>query len=107
MPLPPIDALQECLDFENFNSAQRPRGYLNPGWRRQYRAGAVLTQRANSGFDPNDPFWIITTDQSMIRGHNDIEEPVFVDFIRQVYDDLVRLKEAEPCGAARIAARSR
>ena len=33
----------------------------------------------------------------MIRDHNDIEEPVFVDFVRQVYDDLVRLKEAEPC----------
>jgi hypothetical protein len=33
----------------------------------------------------------------MIVSHNDIEEPVFVDFIRQLYDDLVRLKEAVPC----------
>ena len=74
-----------------------PGGYLQPGWRRSYRAGAVLTQRAQSNFDPNDPFWIVTTDQSLIRGHSDIEEPVFVDFIRQLYDDLVRLKEREPC----------
>jgi hypothetical protein len=33
----------------------------------------------------------------MIEGHSDIEEPIFVDFIRQLYDDLVRLKN--PCRA--------
>lgn len=95
---PTVDARQECAEFNAFNAAQRPNGYLIPGWQRRYRAGAVLTQRA--GYDPNEPFWIILTDQSMIRGHSDIEEPVFVDFVRQVYDDLVRLKEAEPCEAA-------
>ena len=57
----------------------------------------MLTHRASSEYDPNDPFWIVLTDQSMIRGHSDIEEPVFIDFVRQVYDDLVRLKESEPC----------
>ena len=71
--------------------------YLRPGWQRQYRTKAMLTHLAQSNFDPNDPFWIVTTDQSMIRSHSDIEEPVFVDFIRQVYDDVVRLKEAVPC----------
>jgi hypothetical protein len=64
---------------------------------RQYRTKAVLTQPTQSNYDPNDPFWIVTTDQSMIRSHSDIEEPVFVDFVRQVYDDVVRLKEAVPC----------
>jgi hypothetical protein len=57
-------------------------GYLKPGWQRRYRTGAVLT--TNSKFDPNDPFWIVATDKSMIESHNDIEEPVFVDFIRQL-----------------------
>jgi hypothetical protein len=70
-------------------------GYLKPGWRRRYRTGAVLA--TNSQFDPNDPIWIIATDKSMIEGHSDIEEPIFVDFIRQLYDDLVRLKESVPC----------
>jgi hypothetical protein len=74
---PPIDTHEECVEFERFNATERPDGYLKPGWRRHYRAGAVLTHRAGSGFDANDPFWIITTDQSMIREHNDIEEPVF------------------------------
>jgi hypothetical protein len=35
----------------------------------------------------------------MIQGHSDIEEPIFVDFLRQLYDDLVRLKESVPCRA--------
>src|SRR5215469_603836 len=97
---PTFDVRQECADFNAFNAGQRPNGYLIPGWQRRYRAGAVLTHRASSEYDPNDPFWIILTDQSMIRSHSDIEEPVFIDFVRQVYDDLVRLKEAEPCEAA-------
>ncbi|MBV8936037.1 MAG: hypothetical protein JO095_09560 [Alphaproteobacteria bacterium] len=97
---PTVNVRQECADFNTFNAGQRPNGYLVPGWQRRYEAGAVLTHRAGSGYDPNDPFWIILTDQSMIRGHSDIEEPVFIDFVRQVYDDLVRLKEAVPCEAA-------
>jgi hypothetical protein len=95
-PEPPaIDVDQECVDFARFNAQERVHGYLKPGWQRRYRTGAVLT--TNSKFDPNDPFWIVATDKSMIESHNDIEEPVFVDFIRQLYDDLVRLKEAVPC----------
>jgi hypothetical protein len=95
-PEPPaIDVDQECADFARFNAQERVHGYLKPGWQRRYRTGAVLT--ANSKFDPNDPFWIVATDKSMIEGHSDIQEPVFVDFIRQLYDDLVRLKEAVPC----------
>jgi hypothetical protein len=58
------------VDFARFNAQQRVHGHLRPGWRRRYRTGAVLT--ANSSFDPNDPFWIITTDKSMIQGHSDI-----------------------------------
>jgi hypothetical protein len=95
--LPPIDVDRECADFEDFVRTARPDGYLRPGWQRRYRTGAMLTHRADSRFDPNVPFWIVATDKSLIRDHNDIEEPAFVDFIRQVYDDLVRLKEAEPC----------
>ena len=95
--MPPLDVDQECRDFAQFNAGERPGGYLKPGWRRRYRTGAVLTQLAQSKFDANDPFWIVTTDQSMIRGHSDIEEPVFIDFVRQLYDDLLRLKDRVPC----------
>lgn len=105
--LPPIDVDEECRDFARFVARQRPGGYLKPGWQRRYRAGAVLTQRAGSRFDPNNPFWIVVTDQSLIRDHNDIEEPVFVDFVRQIYDDLIRLKESEPCVASPVSLAAR
>ncbi len=98
--LPPLDVDQECRDFARFNAEERPGGYLKPGWQRRYRTGAVLTQLGQSSFDANDPFWIVATDQSMIRGHSDIEEPVFIDFVRQLYDDLLRLKDAVPCAEA-------
>jgi len=44
----------------------------------------VLTQRASSEYDPKRSVLDHPHDQSMIRGHIDIEEPVFVDFVRQV-----------------------
>ena len=102
--LPPINVDEECRQFAQFNALKRPGGDLKLGWQRQYRTRAVLTQLAHSNYDPNDPFWIVVTDQSMIRNHSDIEEPVFVDFVRQLYDDLVRLKERVPCAPHPAAA---
>jgi hypothetical protein len=104
--LPPIDVDEECRQFAQFNAQERPGGYLSPGWQRQYRTRATLTQLAQSSYDPNDPFWIVTTDQSMIQSHSDIEEPVFIDFVRQLYDDMVRLKENVPCPDATPAPHS-
>ena len=104
--LPPIDVDEECRQFAQFNAQERPGGYLSPGWQRQYRTRATLRQLAQSSYDPNDPFWIVTTDQSMIQSHSDIEEPVFVDFVRQLYDDMVRLKENVPCSGATPAPHS-
>jgi hypothetical protein len=95
--LPPVYLSAECHDFAMFNAQERPNGYLRPGWQRRYRTGAVLTQLAQSNYDPNDPFWIITTDQSMIRSHNDIQAPIFVDFLRQFLDDMVRASNPIPC----------
>jgi hypothetical protein len=44
---------------------------------------------------------IVTTYKSMIESRNDIEEPFFSDFIRQLYDDSSASKRLgrveEPC----------
>jgi hypothetical protein len=79
----------ECRAHAAFEAQWRRGGYLLPGWTRHYSAGAVLSHRANSHFDANDPFWIVRADASVIAGHSDISEPVFVDFIRQLYDDAL------------------
>ena len=60
--------------------------------------GAVLSHRKDSGMDPNVPFWMVRAEASVIAGHSDIQEPIFVDFVRQLYDEL--LPEAVECGPA-------
>jgi hypothetical protein len=83
----------ECMARAKFEEKWRRDGYLQPGWTRQFSAGAVLSHRKESGkegaFDPNDPFWIVSADASVISSHSDISRPVFVDFVRQLYDDLL------------------
>jgi hypothetical protein len=81
--------LAECRDHAKFEAQWRRDGYLLPGWNRRYSAGAILSHRAASNYDANDPYWIVSTDKSVIDGHSDIDEPVFVDFVRQLYDDLL------------------
>ena len=88
----------ECEQRAAFEARWRRDGYLQPGWSRRYSAGALLRQRTDSGFNPNVPFWMVRADASVIADHGDIQEPVFVDFIRQLYDEL--LPEAVECGAA-------
>lgn len=89
----------ECEAKKQFESRWRRDGYLLPGWTRQFSAGAVLSHRKESHFDPNDPFWIVSADASVINGHSDISRPVFVDFVRQLYDEL--LLDDEICKTTR------
>lgn len=79
----------ECREHAAFEARWRRNGYLRPGWTRRYSAGAVLTHLGASRFDANDPFWIVRTDASVIADHSDIHRPVFVDFVRQLYDELL------------------
>lgn len=94
-PPPPWspDPAAECRQFQTFNAKYRPSGYLTSGWVRDYMSGAQLTQLGIARSNPNSPFWIVRADPSIIIDHNDIKEPVFEGFVRQVYDDLVLLKE--------------
>jgi hypothetical protein len=97
-------ARSECVAKARFEAEWRRDGYLQPGWTRQYSAGAVLSHRTGSTFDPNDPFWIVSADASVISAHSDIARPVFVDFVRQLYDDL--LPDDAVCKSARAARRT-
>jgi hypothetical protein len=89
----------ECEARAKFEAEWRRDGYLLPGWTRQFSAGARLKHLAESGYDPNDPFWIVSTNASMIAGHSDINEPQFVNFVSELYDGLLR--DRAVCGPAR------
>jgi hypothetical protein len=93
LSLPEPDPKAECSDFEAFNAEFRPLGYLSRGWVRRYASGAQLTHINDSKPDPNNPFWVVRADPSIIIDHNDIAEPVFEGFVRQLYDDIVLLKD--------------
>ena len=59
---------------------------LAPGWRRNFCGDTTLHQLKT---DPNSPIWNVTTDGAIIPGHNEITQPVFVSFVRQLYHDTV------------------
>ncbi|MXP65342.1 alpha/beta fold hydrolase [Roseomonas sp. M0104] len=94
---PEVLVRQECEAHEAFEARWRREGHLLPGWNRRYVAGAVLAHRADSGYDANNPFWIVHADAGVIADHSDIKQPIFVDFVRQLYDDL--LLDGSSCAA--------
>lgn len=59
---------------------------LLPGWQRNFCGNTVLRQIKT---DPNSPVWNVRTDAAIIPGHNEITQPVFVNFVRQLYHDTV------------------
>jgi hypothetical protein len=97
-----IDALgspdlgQENGMLQKFNHEQLDReGRRKPNWRRDYSAGAVLTHEHG---DPDNPFWVVSADPRIIDGHNDFYTPVFLNFLRELYDDTLRKprQQSEP-----------
>jgi hypothetical protein len=75
-------------------------GLLLPGWSRTYSSGAVLRQvqpkpePREAGIAPNCPFWVVRAKKEVVDGHNGIFRTVFLDFLRQVLDDVVRTPTA-------------
>jgi len=64
--LSPIHSDEECRSLREFNRAFRPNGYLVKGWTRTYSSGAQLRALEQSKSDPNNPYWIIRADPSII-----------------------------------------
>ena len=93
----PVSACRAFLEFER--TARLPDGSLRPGWSRNYQSGAVLKEIGGGRFDPSNPFWVVRTHPSIVLDHNDILEPVFVDFVAQLYGDIDRLKHPSLCNA--------
>jgi pimeloyl-ACP methyl ester carboxylesterase len=93
--LAPVKPADECEALRKFDKENRPDGYLVRGWTRQYGNGAQLHALEESKSDPNNPYWIIRADPSIILDHGDITRGVFLDFVRHVYDDVVITKDKE------------
>jgi hypothetical protein len=86
-----MDQERKNLTLERNNSRQffgeDPASLsLLPGWQRNFCGDTVLRQLKT---DPNSPVWNVSTDGAIIPGHNEITQPVFVNFVRQLYHDTV------------------
>ena len=90
-----IDFGEECKSLHEFDEKYRPDGRLTRGWTRTYISGAQLWALNEAKSDPNNPYWIIRADPSIVLDHTHITKGVFLDFIRQVYDDIVIVKDKE------------
>lgn len=59
-------------------------GRLPPHWEQDF-PGSRLRHRPNvTDSHPLNPFLVISVDDQIIHGHNDIYRPVFIDFLRQL-----------------------
>ncbi len=77
------------LERENSNQffgADPATLFLLPGWQRNFCGNTVLRQLKT---DPNSPVWNVRTDGAIIPGHNEITQPVFINFVRQLYHDTI------------------
>jgi len=79
------------LDLEKINSraffGDDPEALsLRSGWARDFCGNTTLTHLR---FAPNSPVWNVQTDKDLVPGHNDITQPVFINFVRQIYHDAI------------------
>jgi hypothetical protein len=88
-----LDQVDECQNLKVFENQSRVDGYLQPDWRRTFRSGAVLTPVKESKYDPNNPFWVIKADPSVIADHDDISNAVLENFVTQMFMDIYLVKD--------------
>jgi hypothetical protein len=79
------------LDLEKVNSREffgetPDKLSLAKGWTRNFCGNTTLRHLR---FEPNSPIWNVQTDKDIVPDHNNITEPIFVNFVRQLYHDAV------------------
>ncbi|PLP97644.1 hypothetical protein CYJ10_26175 [Cupriavidus pauculus] len=86
--------LNKQLEAENaaafFQQNLGPDHLLKPGWTRTFCGDSYLTMAQDSGgaMLPNAMVWNIQVDGDVIRNHDDVMNPVFRAFMRQLYADV-------------------
>ena len=94
-----VNLQAEQANAEAFGGAGAP---LPAGWQRTFCGGARLTHTAH---DPNSIIWNVRTDGSIMNGHDDIDDPKLIDFVRQLYHDTLPQPLAGGPGGAPTASR--
>ncbi|MEM5432174.1 hypothetical protein [Cupriavidus oxalaticus] len=85
--------LNKKIEAENsaefFSQNLTPEHLLKPKWGRTFCGGSYLTPVEGNGVDnANTLVWNIETDGEVIRNHDDVMNPIFRAFMRQLYADV-------------------
>ncbi len=90
---------QEDEDFRKFLERETGcDGRLLPGWTRTYTEGAQLKnvcpepEKGEGPISSESPFWVVRASPDVVNGHNGIFGFMFLDFLRQVLDDAIRIQ---------------
>jgi hypothetical protein len=90
IPDPDARSRQARTNFEaekaNTEAFPGMRHALDPRWERTFCGGARLK---HVKYDPNSVIWNVRTDGTVMTGHNDITNPLLIDFVRQLYRDTL------------------
>ncbi|MEX3973829.1 hypothetical protein [Paraburkholderia caribensis] len=79
----------EERNAKQFFAANTAGTSLKPGWHRAFCGGPFLVPVSNDDTDnANAVVWNVEVSEAVIDGHNDIMNPVFVNFLRQLYADV-------------------
>jgi len=80
----------EAANSAEFFSQSLTSGHLlKPQWTRSFCGGSYLTPVADNGKDNwNAVVWNVETDGEVIRNHDDVMNPIFQAFMRQLYADV-------------------
>ena len=62
---------------------------LDEGWDRTFCSESGGVRLEHKQHDPNSIIWNVSTDNTIMRNHNDIENPSVSEFLRQLYQDTL------------------
>jgi hypothetical protein len=59
----------------------------------EYLCGGLTLSSTQQWHPKDNPYWVVQTSDSVIRDHNDVFNPHFITFIRQLYLALIFARE--------------
>lgn len=59
----------------------------------QYFCGGLKLEATNQWYPKDNPYWVVRTSEAVIGGHNDVFNPNFIAFVRQLYLSLIYARE--------------
>jgi hypothetical protein len=85
-----LDNLKNPPDWDLSTGAKKK--HRVKGWTRKFSDESTLRHDPNDEQNsPDNPFWVVHTTKEIIPDHNGFYTPLFLNFVRHIYDDSLHL----------------